>query len=51
METAYGEANPVSAPFRNLAPFPNSSGIQTGGATYLPQRYYVLRSKSSKCSI
>lgn len=31
METAYGKANPVSGIHRNLAPFPNSSGIQTGG--------------------
>ena len=31
MMTAYGEANPVSGACRNLAPFPNSSGMQTGG--------------------
>ena len=31
MMTAYGMANPVSGACRNLAPFPNSSGMQTGG--------------------
>ena len=45
LNTAYGLANPVSGACRNLAPFPNSSGIQTGGdanygATYMPMRYY-----------
>ena len=33
MMTAYGMANPVSGACRNLAPFPNSSGMQTGGKT------------------
>ena len=45
MKTAYGEANPVSAPCGNLAAFPRSSGIQTGGqetagATFLPPQWF-----------
>jgi len=32
VQTAYGLSNPVDGPDRNLAPSPNSTGIQTGGA-------------------
>lgn len=38
MQTAYGMANPVSGACRNLAPFPNSSGQQTGGKKKTPKR-------------
>lgn len=32
VQTAYGLSNPADGPDRNLAPSPNSTGIQTGGA-------------------
>jgi hypothetical protein len=32
VQTAYGLSNPVDGPDRNLAPYPESSGQQTGGA-------------------
>ena len=32
VQTAYGLSKPVDGPDRNLAPSPNSTGIQTGGA-------------------
>jgi len=32
VQTAYGLSNPIDGPDRNLAPYPNSSGQQTGGS-------------------
>ena len=51
MKTAYGEANPVSAPCRNLAAFPKSSGIQTGGLKKKVKSKKTKKRSTSKKSV
>ena len=51
MMTAYGKANPVSSPCGNLAAFPRSSGIQTGGLKKKVKSKKTKKRSTSKKSV